>query len=94
MCVRTTAYTHTEKGGTNNAIGTRLRFGGEVSSASTDWSWMPLGTRFLVQETGRTYVVEDYVDDALLGGTLGEHRGVGVGVASNEPDAARPTAQF
>jgi hypothetical protein len=41
-------------------VGTRLRFGGEVSSASTDWSWMPLGTRFRVHETGRSYIVEDY----------------------------------
>ena len=60
MQVRTTAYTHTEPGGSRSAVGTRLRFGGELSSASTDWSWMPLGTRFKVQETGRSYVVEDY----------------------------------
>lgn len=60
LCVRTTAYTHTERGGPRSAVGTRLRFGGEVSSASTDWSWMPLGTRFRVHETGRSYIVEDY----------------------------------
>ena len=66
MCVRTTAYTHTEKGGPQSAVGTRLRFGGDISSASTDWSWLPLGTRFRVQETGRTYVVEDY-GSALVG---------------------------
>ena len=58
--VRTTAYTHTEAGGTHNAVGSRLRFGGEVSSAAADWSWLPVGTRFRVTETGRTYVVEDY----------------------------------
>lgn len=60
MCVRSTAYTNSEPGGAKNAIGTRLRFGGEVSSAAADWSWLPLGTRFRVQETGRSYVVEDY----------------------------------
>jgi 3D (Asp-Asp-Asp) domain-containing protein len=60
LCVRTTAYTHSEPGGGKSAIGTRLRFGGEVSSAAADWSWLPLGTRFRVQETGRSYVVEDY----------------------------------
>jgi 3D (Asp-Asp-Asp) domain-containing protein len=60
LCVRSTAYTHSEPGGAKSAIGTRLRFGGEVSSAAADWSWLPLGTRFRVQETGRSYVVEDY----------------------------------
>jgi 3D (Asp-Asp-Asp) domain-containing protein len=60
MCVRSTAYTDSEPGGAKSAIGTRLRFGGEVSSAAADWSWLPLGTRFRVQETGRVYVVEDY----------------------------------
>jgi 3D (Asp-Asp-Asp) domain-containing protein len=64
--VRTTAYTHTEPGGSNNAIGSRLRFGSDVSSASADWSWLPVGTRFRVAETGRTYVIEDY-GSALVG---------------------------
>lgn len=66
MTVRTTAYTHTEVGGAKNAIGTRLRFGGEVSSAAADWSWLPLGTRFRLLENGRTYVIEDY-GSALVG---------------------------
>jgi len=66
MIVRTTAYTHTEPGGSNNAIGTRLRFGGDTYSAASDWSWMPLGTRFRMKETGRTYVIEDY-GSALVG---------------------------
>ena len=66
MSVRTTAYTHTEAGGSKNAIGSRLRFGSDVSSAATDWSWMPVGTRFRVKETGRMYVVEDY-GSALVG---------------------------
>ena len=66
MTVRTTAYTHTEAGGRNNAIGTRLRFGGDEYSAASDWSWMPLGTRFRMVETGKTYVIEDY-GSALVG---------------------------
>ncbi len=66
MTVRTTAYTHTEAGGVNNAIGTRLRFGGDTYSAASDWSWLPLGTRFRIVESGRTYVIEDY-GSALVG---------------------------
>jgi 3D (Asp-Asp-Asp) domain-containing protein len=66
MTVRTTAYTHTEAGGGNNAIGSRLRFGGDVYSAASDWSWLPLGTRFRMVENGRTYVIEDY-GSALVG---------------------------
>jgi len=67
MTVRTTAYTHTEKGGVKNAIGERLRFGnGGVYSAASDWSWLPLGTRFRIIGTPRTYVIEDY-GSALVG---------------------------
>ncbi|MHA3770895.1 3D domain-containing protein [Verrucomicrobiota bacterium sgz303538] len=66
MKVRTTAYTHTEAGGRKNAIGGRLRFGGDTYSAAADWSWMPLGTRFKIVENGRTYVIEDY-GSALVG---------------------------
>ncbi len=66
LTVRTTAYTHTEPGGRNNAIGSRLRFGGPVYSAASDWSWMPLGTRFRMLQNGRTYVIEDY-GSALVG---------------------------
>ncbi len=66
MTVRTTAYTHTEPGGRNNAIGTRLRYGGKVYSAASDWSWLPLGTRFVMRCNGRTYVIEDY-GSALVG---------------------------
>jgi 3D (Asp-Asp-Asp) domain-containing protein len=66
MVVRTTAYTHTEPGGSSSAIGTRLRFGSDVISAASDWSWMPVGTRFTVLSTGRTYVIEDY-GSALIG---------------------------
>ena len=66
MTVRTTAYTHTEAGGATNAIGSRLRFGGDVYSAAADWSWLPLGTRFRMPENNRTYVIEDY-GSALVG---------------------------
>ena len=67
MTVRTTAYTHTEPGGSNSAIGSRLHFGGGGDfSAATDWSWMPLGTRFKMVENARIYVVEDY-GSALVG---------------------------
>ena len=66
MRVRTTAYTHTEPGGESSAIGTRLRFGSEMTSAASDWSWLPVGTRFMLLSTGRTYVVEDY-GSALIG---------------------------
>ena len=66
MLVRTTAYTHTEAGGSKNAIGGRLRFGGDTYSAASDWSWLPLGTRFRMLSNGRTYVIEDY-GSALVG---------------------------
>ena len=67
MTVRTTAYTHTEPGGSKNAIGSRLHFGGSGDfSAASDWSWMPLGTRFRMLGNGRTYVIEDY-GSALVG---------------------------
>lgn len=66
MTVRTTAYTHTEAGGIKNAIGGRLRFGGAQQSAASDWSWMPLGTRFKLLSTGKEYVIEDY-GSALVG---------------------------
>ncbi len=66
MTVRTTAYTHTEPGGIKNAIGGRLRYGGAEYSAASDWSWLPLGTRFRMPSTGRNYVIEDY-GSALVG---------------------------
>ena len=49
-----------------NAIGGRLRFGGDTYSAASDWSWLPLGTRFKMVSNGRTYVIEDY-GSALVG---------------------------
>ena len=66
MTVRTTAYTHTEPGGRSNAIGGRLRYGSGEYSAASDWSWLPLGTRFRMPCTGRSYVIEDY-GSALVG---------------------------
>jgi len=66
LTVRTTAYTQTEAGGSKNAIGGRLHFGGDQYSAASDWSWLPLGTRFKLLSTGHEYVIEDY-GSALVG---------------------------
>ncbi len=67
MTVRTTAYTHTEAGGIKNAIGGRLSYGSSGRySAASDWSWLPLGTRFKLLSTGNEYVIEDY-GSALVG---------------------------
>jgi 3D (Asp-Asp-Asp) domain-containing protein len=66
MKVRTTAYTHTEAGGSVNGIGGRLRFKSDVRSAAADWSWLPLGTRFRIVGAKQEYVIEDY-GSALVG---------------------------
>jgi 3D (Asp-Asp-Asp) domain-containing protein len=63
--VRTTAYTHTERGGRHNAIGLRLS-GADVMSAASDWSRFPLGTRFQIVGTRDRYVIDDY-GGALIG---------------------------
>jgi 3D (Asp-Asp-Asp) domain-containing protein len=63
--VRTTAYTHSERGGHRNAIGRRLS-GGNVMSAASDWSRYPLGTRFQIVGTSDRYVIDDY-GGALVG---------------------------
>jgi 3D (Asp-Asp-Asp) domain-containing protein len=63
--VRTTAYTHSEKGGRRNAIGIRLS-GANVMSAASDWSRFPLGTRFQIVGTADRYVIDDY-GGALIG---------------------------
>jgi 3D (Asp-Asp-Asp) domain-containing protein len=63
--VRTTAYTHTEKGGPRNAIGKRLS-GHRVMSAASDWSRFPLGTRFRIANTNEEYIIDDY-GTALIG---------------------------
>ncbi|HEY2614082.1 MAG TPA: 3D domain-containing protein [Chthoniobacterales bacterium] len=63
--VRTTAYTHSEKGGHRNAIGTSLSRAKEMSAAS-DWSRFPLGTRFRIVGTEEHYIIDDY-GGALIG---------------------------
>jgi 3D (Asp-Asp-Asp) domain-containing protein len=57
--VRTTAYTHTERGGAHNALGTYLS-GRHVMSAASDWSRFPLGTRFRIAATNEEYMIDDY----------------------------------
>ena len=66
LIVRTTAYTQTEPGGWANGIGGRLRYNMTSSSAASDWSWLPVGTRFRMVCTGRKYIIEDY-GSALVG---------------------------
>lgn len=58
--VRTTAYL-----GKRNAIGSKL-LSGKLTSAASDWSEFPLGTRFRIRETGKNYVIDDY-GSALVG---------------------------
>ncbi len=67
--VRTTAYTHSERGGPRNAIGTRLS-GRNIKSASADWSRWPLGTKFRIVQTDEVFRIDDY-GGALVGtGTI------------------------
>ena len=67
--VRTTAYTHTEAGGSRNAVGTRLS-GKNVMSAAADWSRWPLGTKFRILDTNEVFQIDDY-GSALIGtGTI------------------------
>lgn len=73
ITVRTTAYTHTEADhiqyGRKTAKGTTLR-SGSVTSAAADWSKYPVGTKFRIKETGRTFEIDDY-GSALVGtGTI------------------------
>jgi 3D (Asp-Asp-Asp) domain-containing protein len=63
--VRTTAYSHTEKGGPRNAIG-RYLSGRHVKSAASDWSRYPLGTRFRIVDTNEEFMIDDY-GTALIG---------------------------
>ncbi len=63
--VRTTAYTHTERGGRRNAIGRSLS-GQNVMSAAADWSRFPLGTRFQIVGMQDNYIIDDY-GGALVG---------------------------
>lgn len=57
--VRTTAYTHTERGGCHNALDCHLS-GRQVMSAASDWSRFPLGTHFRIASTNEEYVIDDY----------------------------------
>src|SRR5205809_1235830 len=63
--VRTTAYTHKEKGGRRNALGVYLS-GHHVMSAASDWSRFPLGTRFRICSTREEFIIDDY-GTALVG---------------------------
>lgn len=63
--VRTTAYTHTERGGRRNALGKYLA-GSKVMSAASDWSRFPLGTRFRIVGTNELFIIDDY-GTALVG---------------------------
>ena len=63
--VRTTAYSHSEKGGGHNAVGAYLS-GRHVRSAASDWSRFPLGTRFRIVDTNEEFVIDDY-GTALVG---------------------------
>lgn len=63
--VRTTAYTHAERGGRHNAIGRSLS-GQNIMSAAADWSRFPLGTRFQIVGTQEHYIIDDY-GGALIG---------------------------
>src|SRR5438105_5787072 len=63
--VRTTAYTRIEKGGRKNALGKYLS-GRHVMSAASDWSVLPLGTRFRICRTREEYIIDDY-GTALVG---------------------------
>src|SRR5947207_4812225 len=63
--VRTTAYTHKEKGGRKNALGMYLS-GRHVMSAASDWSRFPLGTRFRICSTREEFIIDDY-GTALVG---------------------------
>ena len=63
--VRTTAYTHTERGGRRNAIGKSFSSSNHMSAAA-DWSRFPLGTRFQIVGTQERYIIDDY-GGALVG---------------------------
>jgi 3D (Asp-Asp-Asp) domain-containing protein len=63
--IRTTAYTHSERGGRRNAVGKALS-GQDHFSAAADWSRFPLGTRFQIVGTQDRYIIDDY-GGALVG---------------------------
>src|SRR6478672_2215238 len=63
--VRTTAYARSRHGTAKNANGSHLK-AGDLNSASADWSRFPVGTKFNICGTDKTYVVDDY-GPALVG---------------------------
>lgn len=71
--VRTTAYTYgaAENGKYSswNALGQPLK-AAKVKSAAADWSRWPVGTRFVVLETGQEYIVDDYGSAMVGTGTI------------------------
>lgn len=69
IIVRSTAYTHSERGhekyGKATAVGTKLKYGNIISCAA-DWSLFPLGTKFKIKGDSKIYLVEDF-GSALVG---------------------------
>ena len=63
--VRTTAYTHSERGGRRNALGKSLSSQAHISAAA-DWSRFPVGTRFQIVGSQDRYIIDDY-GGALVG---------------------------
>jgi 3D (Asp-Asp-Asp) domain-containing protein len=63
--VRTTAYARSRHGTAKNANGSHLK-AGDLNSAAADWSRFPVGTKFNICGTHKTYVVDDY-GPALVG---------------------------
>ena len=57
--VLTTAYARSRHGKSKNANGSDLR-AGDLNSAAADWSRFPVGTKFNICGTHKTYVVDDY----------------------------------
>jgi 3D (Asp-Asp-Asp) domain-containing protein len=67
--IKTTAYSNAERShrffGRHNAVDGQLT-ASSCNSASADWSRFPVGTKFRIPGSDRTYVVDDY-GGALVG---------------------------
>lgn len=72
--VRTTAYTCSEcdhiQYGSNNAVGTTLKYSSRARSAAADWSFYPLGTVFKINGHSQLYVIDDYGSALTGAGTI------------------------
>ncbi len=72
--VRTTAYTCSESDhiqyGSNNAVGTTLKYNSRARSAAADWSFYPFGTVFKMNGHSQLYVVDDYGSALTGAGTI------------------------